>query len=126
MLGDRAAPGMGRVAVAHYREVLETVGRGSVVSDVYRASMHDRVGALWTAYNDAADGAREAKVYPWAELRKCTGTSGNKACPNQVICLQGPKTIIATTAFPPLPPTPPHPLTPFIQGYTSQLSLSPS
>ena len=26
---------------------------------------------------DAADGAREAKVYPWAELRKCMGTSGN-------------------------------------------------
>ena len=26
---------------------------------------------------DTADGSREAKVYPWVELRKCIGTSGN-------------------------------------------------
>ena len=25
---------------------------------------------------NAADGARETKVYPWAEVRKCMGTSG--------------------------------------------------
>ena len=67
MLGDRAAPGMGRVAVAHYREVLETVGRGSVVSDVYRASMHDRVGALWAAYNDTADGASAGALAAWTK-----------------------------------------------------------
>ena len=47
-------------------------------TSVFAASPHETSSTLEPSPSaNGADGARETKVYSWAELRKCMGTSGN-------------------------------------------------